>query len=238
MTFSFHKRSVTARYFWHLIILTSGVKSVYTRLFKPGDTTHEDYSQVFFYRNNFTVRKGMFPAKATLKLAVLLTLAVVHADGYFSCCEGLCYKQCNNTNCLCTNHVKCTTNDECASMDTCSTPCSLPENHCPDTPLKCYGTHCWKQCGDGNSWCITNADVMCLRDSQCSSFECASECISLNPYDCINPQSTAGIAFRCNQGFCYRQCQHGSKWCTRFNSCEGNGACDPFDQCQTTCAAL
>jgi hypothetical protein len=113
------------------------IRTFTMHLFKPSDTTHEYQLHDFNTRNNFVVRKIMFPAKATLKVAVLLTLAVVHADGYYSCCDGLCYKQCNNTDCLCTNNVKCTKNDECASIDTCSTPCSLPANHCPDTSLKC-----------------------------------------------------------------------------------------------------
>jgi hypothetical protein len=208
------------------------------RLFKPSDTTHEYQPHVLSTRRNFISRKRMFPAKANLKLMVLLTLAVVYADGYYSCCGGLCYKQCNNTDCLCTNNVKCTKNEECASIDTCSTPCTLPANYCPDTPLKCYGRYCWKQCEDGNSWCTNKADVECVRDSQCSSFDCTFPCISLNPYVCTDPANYTGIAFRCNQGFCYRQCQDGSKWCTSFNSCKGNDKCDPFDKCETTCAAL
>lgn len=207
-------------------------------LFKASDTTYEYQSHVSSTRSNFTFRKRMFPAKLMVKLTVLLALAIVHADGYYSCCRGLCYKQCKDTNCLCTNNAKCTKNDDCASIDTCSTPCSLPANNCPDTPLKCFGMYCWKQCEEGNSWCTNYADVECLRDSKCSPFNCTSPCRALNPYDCTSPQSYAGISFRCNQGYCYRQCQDGSKWCTSFKACKGNDVCDPFDNCQTTCAAL
>jgi hypothetical protein len=199
---------------------------------------YEYQSHVLSTRSNLSFIKRIFPAKVTVQLTVLLALAIVHADGYYSCCGGLCYKQCNNTNCLCTNNVKCTKNDDCSSIDTCSTPCSLPANNCPNRPLKCFGMYCWKQCKDGNSWCKNYADVECVRDSQCSSFNCTSSCISLGTYDCTPPERYAGIAFRCNQGFCYRQCQDGSKWCTSFKACIGNSICDPFDKCETTCAAL
>ena len=136
------------------------------RLFIPSDTTYKYQSHVLSTRSNFGFRKRMFPAKMTVKLAVLLALAIVHADGYYSCCGGLCYKQCDNTNCLCTNNVPCTTNDDCASMGTCSTPCSLFAIKCPDTTLKCFGRYCWQQCENGeNSWCSNYADVECVRDS-------------------------------------------------------------------------
>jgi hypothetical protein len=218
-------------------------RSLHTRtftksLFKPSDTTYEYQSHVLSTRSYFSFRKSMFAAKVTVKLTVLLALAIVYADAYYSCCGGLCYKQCNNTDCLCTNNVKCTNNDDCANIDTCSTPCSLSAINCPDKPLKCFGRFCWKQCKDGNSWCTNYAVVECLRDSQCSSFNCTSQCQPLDPYVCTSPSSYAGISFRCNLGFCYRQCQGGSKWCTRFNACKGNDTCDPFDTCQTTCAAL
>ena len=174
-------------------------------LFKPSDTTYEYQSHVLSTKSNSSFWKKMFPAKMTVKLAVLLALAIVHADGYYSCCGGLCYKQCDNTNCLCTNNVPCTTNDDCASMGTCSTPCSLSAINCPETPLKCFGRYCWQQCENGeNSWCTNYADVECVRDSQCSSLNCTYSCIPLNPYDCISPFSYAGISSWWNKGFCYR----------------------------------
>ena len=189
-------------------------------------------------RSKFSCWKRMFPAKLTVKLTALLTLVIVHTEGYYRCCGSLCYKQCNKTNCLCTNNVKCTKNDECANIDTCSTPCSLSAISCPDTLLKCFGTFCWKQCEEGNSWCTNYEGVTCLRDSQCSPFNCTSQCTSLNPYDCTQTDSYLGVTFRCKEGYCYRQCQGRSKWCTSFSFCKGNGTCDPFAKCQTTCAAL
>jgi hypothetical protein len=113
----------------------------------------------------------MFPAKVTLKMAVLLAIAIEHADCYYRFCRGLCNKQCsNNTGCLCTNNVKCTEDEHCASIDTCSTPCSLPETHCLEQPLNCYGKYSWKQCERENSWCTDYADVECLSDSGVFSF--------------------------------------------------------------------
>lgn len=172
------------------------------------------------------------------EVMLLLALVVLQAEGYYRCCRGMCYKQCGNTGCLCTNNAKCTEDNECAPFDTCSSSCTLPSTYCPDQPLQCYGRYCWKQCGEENSWCTDYADIQCLRNSQCSSFNCTKPCISINQYECTTPESYTGISFRCYRGICYRQCHGTSNWCTRFNSCEGSDTCEPFDKCETTCAKL
>jgi hypothetical protein len=180
----------------------------------------------------------MFAATVTRKLAVLSAMAILQAEGYYKCCRGVCYRQCGNTGCLCTNNVKCTQDNECDPFDVCSTPCTLPATYCPDQSLQCFGARCWNQCPEENMWCTDTTDFRCLRNSQCSAFNCTKPCISVNRYDCSASENFLGISFRCYQGICYRQCNGTSKWCTRFKTCKGSDKCEPFDQCETTCAEL